>query len=211
MKNTLTKIELFDQLNDCLEKLILFNQIYDSGNLSIAKEIAVKLRILFHNTNNSKSLIKQLRLEHILFIDTASKYDPRNYFPTHGLLYIFSDNFGGCLVPKLNKSENKSVTLENWWNSKIVISDKMNNLFTRKKIVLELVNTDGGAHVDSALNVPYYDLSRANTLGWIYHDGITNKEKPLNDPIPPCIRQISYETILTFQNTDLEKESKLIK
>lgn len=211
MKTAVTKSDLCRQFHDCLKRLNDFNVIYDSGDFSIAKDIAVKLRMLFHNTNKSKSLIRQLKLEHIPFVDTAYPYDPRNLLTHHGLLQLNCINNNYSLGPMLQLSKVKFVDFNNWWNSKKVLVDRKKNVFTRRLLILELADTDGGAHVDPELNESYFDISRANTLGWTYHDGKTNSNKPLNDPVPPCIRQISYEIILTFKDIDIINESRLYK
>jgi hypothetical protein len=166
MKTSISKNDLSKQLEDCLKRLINFNNIYDSGDFSIAKDIAVKLRLLFHNTNKSKSLIRQLKLEHIPFVDTAYPYDPRNLLTHNGLLQLNCINNDFSLGPMLQLSKIKYVDIDNWWNSKKVLVDKKKNIFTRRLLVLEIADTDGGAHVDPELNESYYDISRANTLGW---------------------------------------------
>jgi hypothetical protein len=211
MKTSINKAQLIIQLNDCLKRLRTFNEIYDSGDISIAKDIAVKLRLLFHNTNKSKSLIRQLKLEHVSFVDTADPYDARNLLTHHGLLQLNCINNDFSLGPMLTLSKIRHVDFNNWWDSKKIIVDRKKNVFTRRLIILELADTDGGAHVDPELNEYYYDLSRANTLGWTYHDVKTNSDQPLNDPVPPCIRQISYETELTFKDIDFDKTSRLFK
>jgi hypothetical protein len=211
MKTSISKYEFAKQLEDCLKRLQDFNNIYDTGDQSIAKDIAVKLRLLFHNTSKSKSLIRQLKLEHILFVDTAYPFNPGNLLTHHGLLQLNCINNYYFLGPMLQLSNVKHVDFTNWWESKKVLVDKKKNIFTRKLLILEVADTDGGAHVDPELNNSYYDLTRANTLGWTYHDGKTGSSKPLNDPVPPCIRQISYETLLTFKDIDPIKESRLYK
>ena len=198
MKKPVSKSDLVIQLDDCLETLKNFNQIYDSGQYSISKDIAVKLRMLFHSTQHSKSLISQLKLEDIPYVDTADKYDPRNLLTHHGLLMLtFHKN--GDLSPQLALSNLKYTFFNNWWNLDIIISDQKKNLFTRSEIILNLANTDGGAHVDPELKESYFDISRSNSIGWKVHNRSTKVDKSINNPIPPSIRQISYETILTFQ------------
>ena len=59
MKQKLDKGELIQQLRNQLDKIKDFTAIYDSGKPAYAQDIAVKMRILFHNTNNSKSLLRQ--------------------------------------------------------------------------------------------------------------------------------------------------------
>jgi hypothetical protein len=206
----LNKSDLLIHLDDCLKKLIRFNQIYDLGDQSIAKEIAVKLRILFHNTNNSKSLLNQLRLEHIPFVDTSEKFDPRNFMTHHGLLMLLMGSNVGQLSPLLEFSSVKYTLFEEWWNIDIVISDQKKNTFTRKKIILELANRDGGAHVDPEISESYSDISKSNSIGWNIHERHSAHDKPINNPIPPSIRQISYETLMTFEKINISKESNLL-
>jgi hypothetical protein len=113
---------------------------------------------------------------------------------------------GPKYYPQLVFSKVRYTSFEKWWNTDIVLVDSKRNIFTRRKIVCEIANTDGGAHVDPSLKEPYYDVSQANSLGWIHHDERTGIDRVLNDPIPPCIRQISYETLLTFNKLDIAKE-----
>jgi hypothetical protein len=148
-------------------------------------------------------------LEHLHFVDTADKYDPRNLMTHHGLLMILMGKNIGQLSPQLSLSTINYTSFNNWWNVDIVLSDQKKNTFTRRKIILELANTDGGAHVDPEINESYFDITRSNSIGWKIHEKDSTQDKPVNDPVPPSIRQISYETLMTFKDIDLIKESKL--
>jgi hypothetical protein len=213
MKQHLKKPEIIFQLETQLEKIATFADIYDTGNKSIAQEIAVKLRVIFHNTNKSKSLLAQLKLDHIPFVDTAKKFESNNILSHWGLIAAEStlgDGGGGTwqYVPTLNNAESRLVPFDNWWDSKKVIADGKRNVFTRRKLVLEVSDTDGGAHVDEALKEDYHDLTRKNSLGWFQNrDG--EEGRPLNDPVPPSIRQIAFETLATFSRINLKTESRL--
>jgi hypothetical protein len=127
----------------------------------------------------------------------------------HGLLMLLMGSNFGQLSPQLGFSTFKYTSFNNWWNLDIVLSDQKKNTFTRSKIILELANTDGGAHVDPGINESYFDVSRLNSIGWKIHEKNSEQDKPVNDPIPPSIRQISYETLMTFKDIDVIKESKL--
>jgi len=199
MKENLTKDELVEQFNECLSKIKLLCEIYDDGELSIAKEIAVKLRVLFHNTERCKSLIKLLQLERNTFLSTALDFDPKTVFGSHsGLTTITISNNNGTwktlISPRLNANHGhfRNVGFSFWWEEEIIIFDNKKKAFLRKDIVLEVANTDGGAHVDKSLKSTYYDISRRNSIS-IEVDGM-----PINNPILPSIRQIAYETIATF-------------
>jgi hypothetical protein len=214
MKEKLDKTELVTHLRDQIDKISDFATIYDSGKKTIAQDIAVKLRVIFHTTNNSKSLLKQLRLDHIPFVDTGKKYEVKNLLISHWGLISPQTTLGHGgdgswkYVPMLSHSTSKLVDFENWWNTKKVLVDKKSNIFTRRKLVLELADTDGGAHVDEALKADYHDLTRKNSLGWFNVDQ-WGKSEALENPVPPSIRQIAFETLETFKLIDIEKESKL--
>lgn len=212
MKQILSKSDLIDQLQKQLSKLQVFNNIYDSGDLSIAQEISVKLRVIFHNTNNSKSLLHQLKLSHIMFVDTGDKYISTNILAHLGLLtmaiksnHTLEDE---VLIPRLGSKKFQLVSFQNWWNNKKVLKDIKGNIFTRRKLVQYLANKDGGAHVDPEIELEYYEISRKNTIGWSLVNS-SGESVPLNDQVLPSIRQISYETLETFNTIDINKESKL--
>ncbi|MBN8653714.1 MAG: hypothetical protein J0L67_19955 [Cytophagales bacterium] len=214
MKEKLDKKELVNHLRNQLDEISDFVTIYDSGKKTIAQDIAVKLRVIFHSTNNSKSLIKQLRLDHVSFVDTGKKYESKNLFNSHWGLIAAQTTLGQGgdgswkYVPMLDKSAIRLVDFQNWWDSKKVIVDKDKNIFTRRKLVLELADTDGGAHVDEALKADYHNLTRKNSLGWFQVDQ-WGKSEALENPVPPSIRQIAFETLETFKSVDIENESKL--
>jgi len=157
MKQKLNKEELINQFKIQLDKILDFTINYDSGKISYAQDIAVKLRVLFHNNNNSKSLIRLLKLEHIPFIDTADKYQANNLLSHWGLISIKSTlgarhDGSWSYEARLDKSPyNQKADFQNWWDSKKVIVDGKKNIFTRRKLILELADTDGGAHVDDGL------------------------------------------------------------
>jgi hypothetical protein len=52
--------ELEDHLKEQLDFLITSCDLYDRGKLSEAKRIAATIRILFHDTKHSRSLLGQL-------------------------------------------------------------------------------------------------------------------------------------------------------
>jgi hypothetical protein len=87
-----------------------------------------------------------------------------------------------------------------WWND-LVIQDNLGNHFSRKDLVLEVANTDGGAHIDAALDANYASLTRDNSLGWISSDGRT--ERPLTDIELHSIRQVAYELLETLHKANL--------
>ena len=207
MRQHLSKHELAEQFRIQIAKIKSLCDLYDNGDFHFAQEISVKLRLLFHNTANSKSLLKQLKLDHLTFVDTAGTYDSLNLVTHLGLTKMKKDISNWRHVPLGSDVKFKMASYDNWWDSKKIIVDELKKSFTRKKLVTEVADTDGGAHVDSSLTEDYYNLSRRNTAG--YGIKINGEQVSLNDIVPPTIRQIAEETIQTFLNIDIEKESKL--
>jgi len=108
-----------------------------------------------------------------------------------------------------NLNGHRNVLFDNWWDGKKVLSDKFKYTFTRKDLICKVANTDGGAHVDPSIHKDYNEVSRNNSLDWFIIDHSNDNTTPLNNPIPPCIRQIAYKVIMTFQNINIEKSTKL--
>lgn len=88
----------------------------------------------------------------------------------------------------------KTMSFQEWWEGVRVIRDKYGYTFARKDLVLELVDRDGGAHIDPCLKADYANLSRFNSVGWIF---VKNDIKGTfkNSPVLPSIRQIMYEVL----------------
>jgi len=63
--------------------------------------------------------------------------------------------------------------------------------------VLNVANTDGGGHVDPALDEAYLDLSRNNSLGWVINKG--DVQRPFPPPVMACVRQIAHEVLETLK------------
>lgn len=213
MRQKLQKAELIDQFLNQIKKIKIFCELFDAGDENISQEIAVKCRILFHNTNHSKSLVRQLKLEHIQLYDNCKKYKPKNLFSHWGLVTIQSQMISqneteSKWIPRIENTGFNLVDFKNWWDGKKIIVDSKKNIFTRKKLLLEVANTDGGAHVDTGLKIDYRDLSRNNSLDFYYGNSETN-QIPLNNPVPSTIRKIAEEVLKTFNNIDIEKASKI--
>lgn len=190
---------------------------FDAGKSYHAQVLATNLRVILHHTKKSKSLLHQLKLEHIPFIDTASKFRENDLVPFNGLTLLettFDNENKSASVhaPKLEFAQNKDlIDFQSWWDGQIVVADGMKPVndpppritFTRRQLTLCLANMDGGAHVDPTIDDEYDKLRNQNLMGWFYGG------KPLQNPVPATIRQIAYEVLSTFDGIDIAKESRL--
>lgn len=197
------KTELEKQLKEQIGFLIASCKLYDDGQHAEAKRLSNTLRILFHEKGRTRSLLGQLSLRDIPWVDTADLSDPENLVSHFGLFSIQFNGPSGCipwLSPKGTPSEKlKKSKFNEWWLNHVVIAVNSveKRYFSRKKLILNVTETDGGAHVDPELDKDYAELSKKNILGFTAIKG--GKRYPMLNPELPCLRQIAHEVLLTLQ------------
>ncbi|WP_457029470.1 hypothetical protein [Kitasatospora sp. P5_F3] len=179
---------------------------FDEGFEAEAKRLAVALRVLLHNTQQSHSLLDQLGVKHqMTFMDTAYHIDPTNLLPSSPGLVIMqvTAGVGASYVPPLDRLPlppnriNPPATFDAWWTEDIA-RDSDGTLWCRKKFVLTMANKEGGAHVDPNLNAAYESLAKHNGLGFIFFYSGANL--PLSgNMVAASVRQISYELLKTIE------------
>jgi hypothetical protein len=202
----MAKIEqTLDELKQHLKEQIMFLQSsalsYDDGFTGEAKRLAVTVRVLLHDTNGSKSLLKQLGMKEMPLLDTSTDFDPKNRVSHSGLVIMKSSPQGQLFVPKCTLPprpgvEYPHVCFDDWWE-KLVVVDSQKNQFTRRDLVLFLANKVGGAHVDPKLDEAYVALTRQGSIGW----NSISKGKSLPLIETASMRQIAYELLTSFEQT----------
>lgn len=181
---------------------------YDSGNKSEAKRLSVTLRLLLHDTRQSKSLLGQLNLKDRPFYDT-SNFAGYNKAPWD--VAVYTGLIGHCLDVQNNRIEfipfldpDKEHKMPNWvdfqsWWEMVVIKDELGNIFSRRDLVLTMANKDGGAHIDPVITDKYADITRKNSIGWKGAMGNATFQ-----PIPhlekAAIRQIAHEVLKSLDS-----------
>ena len=173
---------------------------FDNGFTGEAKRLALTIRVLLHDTDKSKSLLGMLGYKTCMgFLDTAHNVNPKNLMSHHGLVGLKIGNGEGSYYVHLDEptpgSPNKYVFFPNWWN-KIVIVDSQRAQFSRRQLILALANKDGGGHVDAELDEKYASLSRQNSVGWIFSNGLS--ETPLEGIELFSVRQIAFEVSISI-------------
>ncbi|MHA2067639.1 MAG: hypothetical protein ACXABY_25020 [Candidatus Thorarchaeota archaeon] len=204
-KTTQTQDELLGHLKEQANFLERSAASYSNGCEDEAKRLAVVIRVLVHDTESSTSLLTSLGKKNIKFYDSSLKYDPNNLLSYSGLTTMrMSTSEGESYFARLDwgaptGSQIRKIPFGIWWDRMFVIRDKDRKTFTRKALVLNVANTDGGAHVDPSLDESYADLSRFNSMGWkVFNRDVKDNFK--NSPILPSIRQIAHEVIKTLKD-----------
>jgi len=196
-----TKSEFKQHLREQIGFLLRSCEAYDNGYTDEAKRIATILRILFHDTQKSKSLLCLLGLkDNLALFDSSSKYDPNNLVPHDGLTALKIGGGKTTYIPRLEEMDELrrkgQKFFPKWWNH-VVIVDKHKHSFTRRDLILAITNKDGGAHIDPKLDEGYAKLTRGNSMGWVSTDGVN--EEPVLPVELASVRQIAHEAIMTFR------------
>lgn len=191
-----SKEDLKKELKDQLDLLLHACSSFDNGLKAIGKHIALSLRVLLYQYGQSQALLLQLGFRDMNFLDTAGDLNPNNLLPECNLCSMRVEKTCASFTPRclsgFTAISPRWISLVDWWN-KPVIKDKDGRKFNRRDLILNVADTDGGAHVDPDLDEAYMSLSRENSIGWVFTTG--NIETPLDGPELPCIRQIAYEVI----------------
>lgn len=185
------------------EQLVLLQHdcsSFDSGLEAIGKRIALSLRVLLHHHGNSQALLEQLGLRNGHFYDSAGALNPRNLLTECNLVMYQVSSNGGRYLPLVAAGAPpippRLVPFAEWWN-KPVLKDNKGRFLNRRELVGNVADTDGGAHVDPSLEEAYMDLSRHNSLGWVFQNNdITEPIK--GRPELACMRQVAHEVLLTL-------------
>lgn len=175
-------------------------QAFDQGFESEAKRLATTIRVLLHTTKNQTSLLSLLDHQNICFYDPVGPIIQANLLSENTLVFArVSPSKTSQYLPHLDDRQyggNKWLPFEQWWTM-TVCRDSLHKLFSRRRFILEMANTDGGAHVDPKLNKAYANLSRFNSMGWIVEIGGT--EHNLRNLVFASVRQIAHEVIHSLE------------
>ena len=189
-----TSVELNKHLVEQIRFLKTSANLYDKGDTSEAKRMALTIRLLLHDTSSSKSLLAQLGSKSIKFVDSATDWNPKNLISHHGLVMLKAGT-AGAFVPKIDLPFRQPPSLDEfdpWW-TKVVIVDSHKNKFSRKDLILSITNKDGGAHIDPELEESYAELTRFNSVGWMVIENCVKRE--LTGVELASIREIAWEVL----------------
>lgn len=195
--------EFEQKLAEQLTRLRRHAAAYDAEEPAFALDLAVCIRVLLHSTTHSHALLWELRPEDSTrFVDSAWHIDPTNLIPSHNGLVTMGFSGDGPLpwAPRLWSAANVSnprLRFPIWWKS-IVVRDESRCTWTRERVVLDLANKEGGAHVDPSSDSTLRALEQEGSMGWVHvSNGL---ETPfLSSLLRPSARQIAHEVIETIE------------
>lgn len=179
---------------------------YDSGILEEALRIAVSLRVLFHQTASSHSLIEQLGTRSSLhLLSTFQEQNPKETDQGRAV------SIGGTLsksgvAPELDQSPHRRfLPFATWWSE---IVHTFGSHFSRRDIILSAANQDGGAHVAPAPSPNIQELrSGVGTIRYTTKDGTFIR--PLSNAHFYLLRQFGHEILNSPELTSQSGEKPL--
>ncbi len=193
----------FEQQLDLVSALC---NAYDSGARVVALSIATAIRVLLHDSRNSKSLRVQAGRASTELLNTAMPFQapPAGKKRIGSFLGLVGMTMGTessndiHYVPLLDVGPSTPVfcAFDDYWNQ-IIFMDTNCEKFTRSDLILYVSNKDGGAHVDSHIPQRFVALVRQNSLGWIASHNHAEFEMP--DVELAAIRQIAHEVLKSYR------------
>lgn len=200
--------DLEADLSEQLEFLASSGRAFDQGDLSESKRIALVIRVLVHDTASSHSLLAQLGIKDTLaWADSAPVIDndPNIVGRSPGLTsmglgadgIVFSARYRDFME---RSNTTRYVSFSDWWERPVIL-DSNDAEFSRKELVLALVNKDGGAHLDR-LNEKTHALVHGNSAGFVRIDDTAGgTSEPIPTPIYASVRTVAEELLLTLRRS----------
>ena len=138
-------MDLLEKLREHLSFLESSARDFDSAPQE-ALRMAVSLRVLFHDTGSSTSLLTHLGIKDSAKI--LSTFEPIPQKPGELIAFIpLGLNWDGKRQALLDDAPWKQfIPVAEWWAQLVMTG---NNNLSRKEVILAAANQDGGAHVDA--------------------------------------------------------------
>ena len=195
--------EFYQQLQRHLTFIRKSCDEYDKGNTDEALRIAVSLRVIFHDTSNSTSILTHIERKKLISLISTFSLNNLNLPNSENVIWHTAIPLmltsQGVKSPLETWETRAILSAEEWWNE--VIWKEANQDYSRKDIVLSAANQDGGAHVDSSPNHKTLKF-REGPSGTVKINGITIQNPFVNHHFP-LLRQFAYEVLNSKELTSL--------
>jgi hypothetical protein len=153
----MSKVDFKEHLQRQLRFIERSCESYDKGFEDETVRIATALRVLFHDTSRSISLLKHLGASPNLLTTVRPLVAGAGVIFFDGIGLISVGPEGAIIPPKFGDGSYKGfLRHDEWWHQIICISDQIK--ITRRDIILTAADKDGGAHVDPKLTAQYEEL-----------------------------------------------------
>jgi hypothetical protein len=170
---------------------------FNAGHRQEAIRIGTTLRVIFHDTKKSTSLLRHLNTLNVLIrSDTPdrSRQDSQlagKRIPGEFSWSLAQFSFEGFVPLTTPSGPHRYIEAPYWWTETFAHMDDID--YTRKAVVLWAANKDGGAHVDDELVPEYERLKAAGSIGSIQGPG--GQSVPIEDAHLTFLRTMAFEVL----------------
>lgn len=209
-------------MDDHIDHLHSAGRQFDQGDPVGAREMAVHIRGLVHDTTSSPALMNQLGVQgELTWVDTAGVTHPKTATSAAclTLMKIGRGPHGhGEYIPKLDLyppvpirtreggriDRGSRIPFDHWWTNPVV-KDPDGVDYSRKQLVLALAHGQAGVDDDVETKTAYCAVASSRWLGWVVSGGSASASMTFeSNPLMASVRQIGYEVIETIsQQRDL--------
>lgn len=189
-------IQMHTQLQRQLGFLKRSCDAFDAGQQDEGLRIAVSLRVLFHDTQKSTSLLTHLGIRSTAKVLTTFEpgYSEDKQTGVISVAVPFWVDSTGARTPPLADGERHEFILATEWWDEIVMATS--HKFSRQDIVMAAANQDGGAHVDASPDAKTRSLVQGvGTYTRISPQGPEKRE--LDNHHFFLLRQFAYEVLMS--------------
>ncbi|MDZ4269536.1 MAG: hypothetical protein U1D00_28295 [Mycobacterium sp.] len=212
-----TYSDLLTMLDDLVHDMKSATEQFDQGRLVEATMLAVSIRKLVHQCDESDALINQLGLQgQLTWVDTAGVPNPKT-MSSSACLTLMKVGSGtrrrAEYVPKLGLyppapirtrdggsiERGSRISFDHWWTNPVV-KDCDGFVFSRKQLVLALARY-GCETADEAETAAACESLRASgSLNWVVSGEKAWASTALEShPVMASVRQIAYEVLQTIR------------
>jgi hypothetical protein len=156
VRNQAEYIKLLKDQYDLLKDAV--SDFY-AGKEARANDVAVRIRVLVHNTQTSKALLSYLTADYMKMLI----YHKPTRLPNAVFVLKQPIRFGGdgkceAIRDDFTNVSYELVPLERWWTEDYLVIGRIRS--SKKQVVLDVANKDGGAHVDEEVPVRHAAASK---------------------------------------------------
>lgn len=186
-------MDFIEQLRRHIKFLERSCAAFDAGHAEEALRIAVTLRVLFHDTRKSISLLTHLGLKSSALVLSSFepgyiKYEDGTFCVTIPAMF---DSLGERKARLSRARRHDFITASEWWQEVIAFT---NYNISRKDVILSAANQDGGAHVDATPDNKTDAMIRGTWTIIRVVEGKVKEQRVNNDHFP-LLRQFGYEVL----------------
>lgn len=179
---------------------------FDEGRKWEALRLATAVFVLVHDgRGNSNSILNQLGAKvGMKFLSSIPPLNERNMLATHDLVLIEASTVGGAYLPTKDSFQQfwRWLAFSAWWeNDPIFSSGSGKGLVSRKSLVFNLRNKQGGAHYDAAVAKSDFSEMSDNAI-WRFSSS-EHGETALFGLELASMRQVAFELMETFEKVGL--------